>query len=203
MTLDQLETRFARDQHSPLFARLAGEYLRARRFDEALKLCLDGIQRFPEYATAHFIAAQCFAQKGEFEPALRHIEHALDALPDNTILLALRKSWLDKSKTPREYVDRLSPMNVSLPEKVTEKIKTDEQTAPKSEITSQPSTSEPTKEVLGDSPITSVTLAEIYAMQGAYEAAIAMYRKLQKQKPHQADQFEMKIRELKEKLEKK
>ncbi|MBI4547260.1 MAG: tetratricopeptide repeat protein [Ignavibacteriae bacterium] len=54
-----------------------------------------------------------------------------------------------------------------------------------------------------DSRIVSKTLAEIYAMQGAYNEAILTYQLLKHQQPHNADEYDQRIQELQLKLQSK
>lgn len=171
--------------------------LRAKRLDEALKLCLDGIERYPDYTTGHLLAARCLAQKGEYESALHHVNFSLQSMPGNAILLAYRNNWRELKRVLKER-SRSQPQLISTaankPSELTTKQKSQDRVVPHDEsLTTQEN---PVDAALIDSPIVSVTLAEIYTMQGAHEAAIAMYRKLQKQKPQQAQQFEIKIQEL-------
>lgn len=193
MRVDQLEQK--QNPHSPVFARDAEDLLRARRVDEALHLSLEGLRHFPDYATAHFVTARCFAQKNEFDRALQHLELAARFLPGNEIISHWMNEWRAKAKSPRGSADRRSAMEerADKPEK--------RPAAPERIIVSADAAEIPgSDQTLNNAPIVSVTLAEIYSMQGAYEAAIAMYRKLQQQKPGQSAQFELKIQELREKI---
>jgi tetratricopeptide (TPR) repeat protein len=194
MIVEQLEEHLQRNPASPLFARRADQLFRAKRFDEALHACLDGIQRYPDYATAHLLAARCYAQKGEYGEAVRHVEIALKAVPGNGILMAFRKNWKDLSRLLKERPAAKPSANVESPVR---------KSVPTGRAESVTRESRSVEEAVTDSPIVSVTLAEIYETQGAYDAAIAMYRKLQQHKPKQAEQFEGKIRELREKLRQK
>lgn len=202
MTVEQFEAKLTRNPRSPLFVSLAEEFLRARRVDEALKLCTERLKYFPDYATAHFVAAQCFAERNDFQLALQHIEHAIGTLPDNALLVDLRNDWQEKSRILHEQVSEgKNALRNELPlDELASKLKSVERIPSKSDTVPPHHEVSAEEPVLDDTPIVSVTLAEIYAMQGAYEAAIAMYRKLQQQKPDQTNQFEAKIRELKEKL---
>lgn len=191
MTTEHLQEQLARNSRSPLFARLADEYLRSQRTDEALKLCLDGLQYFPDYATAHIVVARCLAQKGDLPTALSHLDVALRMYQGNSTLTVLYNEWVNRIASNPALRDGAKGAH---PPKLPPQS-TDPANSTISEMTGESDAGG-----LDDVPIVSVTLAEIYATQGAYEAAIAMYRKLQQQKPQQAMQFEAKIQELKEKI---
>lgn len=179
MTLEYLQEYVLKNPRSALFARLADEYLKAQNTDRALNVCLNGLQYYPDYSTAHVVVARCLARKGDIAGALSHIEQALRRYPGNAVLVELRNQWtelLGGAARPgsqwRPVVEQKNPA----PAEVEGEYSVD------------------------DMPFVSATLAEIYAAQGAYEAAITMYRKLQQQKPNQSAQFEKKIGELKEKI---
>ena len=203
MTVEQLVARMRYNPQSPLFARLAEEYLHSHRVDEALQLCEKGLQHFPHYTTAHVVAALCFAERGELQYALQHIEGTLRDLPDNTVLTKLHKEWREKSGRIQEAKspDKSQALRGTPIDGRESKLESTRPIPSKSDSVS-PSSEVPIDETtLEEGPIVSITLAEIYAMQGAYQAAIAMYRKLKQLKPQQAEQFETKMRELREKLQ--
>lgn len=183
MTFEQLQDHVNRNPRSPLFARLADEYYRRRQFDEALQLCINGLQVYPDYTTAHIVMARCLAEKNDISSAISYLQVALRANPDNAMLVSLYKQWGGERYTSSgEHAPPQAP-----PKPVERVVPTSEHTKAENFV-------------LDDVPIVSATLAEIYATQGAYEAAIAMYRKLQRQRPQQAEQYEKKIRELQERL---
>jgi len=195
MTTDQLEAHLTQNPHSPLFARLAAERLRAKRIDEALTLCLEGMNRFPGYPTAHFVLARCLAQKGDYESALEHIGVVFRSFPGNPIVVAFRNNWRELDRLKKSQAGKSSAGQSSSPQSP------GNTTARRPAVGRERSAAEEEPESsIDENPIVSVTLAEIYTTQGAYQTAIAMYRKLQLHKPQQADQFEQKIRELREKL---
>lgn len=198
MAIEQLAARMSRNPQSPLFARLAEEHLRARKVDEALRVCEKGIQLFPQYTTAHVVAALCFVEKSEFQSALRHLELALSRLPDNRVLLKLRDDWLERSKV--QQGKQPQKPDGPRPTELAGKPVAVERTAPETDTPRHSPEVSSDERSLEEAPIVSVTLAEIYSTQGAYEAAIAMYRRLQQQKPQRAKQFEAKILELQQKL---
>lgn len=185
MTVEQLQEYMRDNPRSSLFARLADEYYRRRQFDEAVQLCINGLQVYPEYATAHIVIARCLVEKNDIPSALSYLQVALRTYPDNAVLATLRRKWEQLSST---ILQAQPPRRENKPPERSTPAATKEETGEE-------------HFVLDDVPIVSATLAEIYAAQGAYEAAIAMYRKLQRQKPQQSKQFEKKIEELRQKMQ--
>ncbi|MBI1807914.1 MAG: tetratricopeptide repeat protein [Ignavibacteria bacterium] len=93
MNIEQIELKLSRRQLSPLFARLASEYLIAGRIPEARDLCLAGLERYPSYSTANLILARCFAAKGEYSTALSFFQHVIKQHPNSHLLKNLQAEW--------------------------------------------------------------------------------------------------------------
>ena len=93
MTLPDLELKLSQYPSSPLFARLAKEYLSAGRIQEAKQLCVSGLQQFPSYATAHLVLAQCYHAEQNTTKALEYIQEAQSFLPDSAFLKMLYDEW--------------------------------------------------------------------------------------------------------------
>ncbi len=89
MNLSQLEAKHNQRPHSPLFARLAEEYLTAGRVKDAGELCLGGLQKYPGYLTAQVILAKCYAEEHRIDDAVQLIGQVSGAFPGATALQAL------------------------------------------------------------------------------------------------------------------
>src|SRR5215813_8781150 len=80
LAIRRLEERLAKDPGSPAFAPLADAYRKAGRVGEAIRLCREGLARFPEYATARMVLARALLDDGDSDGALAEV-HAI--LADN------------------------------------------------------------------------------------------------------------------------
>jgi tetratricopeptide (TPR) repeat protein len=65
LAIRRLEERLAKDPGSTAFAPLADAYRRAGRTREAVKLCREGLARFPDHATARLILAKSLLADGD------------------------------------------------------------------------------------------------------------------------------------------
>lgn len=90
MTIQDLESKLSHRPESPLFARLAGEYLAEHRIAEAKEICLTGLQRFPQYATGHLILARCYNAESNYPSALTALEQAESLLVDSSVMKDFR-----------------------------------------------------------------------------------------------------------------
>ncbi len=79
-----------------LFARLASNLLQSGDVDEAIKLCENGLKKFPTYAQAHFVLAKCYLKqqmndeaRAELERVLRYDPNHVNAIKDLSSLYFL------------------------------------------------------------------------------------------------------------------
>lgn len=75
------EERLAKDPSSLAFAPLADAYRKAGRTREAIRLCREGLERFPQYGTARWILAKTLLDDGDPEGALGEVRRILEASP--------------------------------------------------------------------------------------------------------------------------
>lgn len=75
------EERLAKDPTSLAFAPLADAYRKAGRTRDAIRLCREGLERFPQYVTARLILAKALLDEGEPDAALAEVQAILAASP--------------------------------------------------------------------------------------------------------------------------
>jgi tetratricopeptide (TPR) repeat protein len=68
------EERLVKDPSSLAFAPLADAYRKAGRTQDAIRLCEEGLARFPHYATARLILAKALLDEGQGERAQAELE---------------------------------------------------------------------------------------------------------------------------------
>jgi tetratricopeptide (TPR) repeat protein len=106
----------------------------------------------------------------------------------------------DKAISLDEYLGNVQPANVPAPvtelDTLASKLENAERLVPQE----PEEEASPKESVPSDSLVITPTLAEIYATQGEYGAAIQAYEILILSKPHERDRFEKRIKELQAKL---
>jgi tetratricopeptide (TPR) repeat protein len=100
MDVGQIETKLVRRSHSPLFARLADEYVKAGKLAEARELCLSGLQKYPSYSTAHIVLARCYFAEKNYSATLEEAQQALVVYPDSGAIKELIQKCLDAINPP-------------------------------------------------------------------------------------------------------
>jgi len=213
--LSALEAKVTATPGSPFFARVASAYLKQGKTMQALELCVQGLKMFPNYATGHLVLGQCYEALGRTIEAMLEYRRALKALPDNMMLQKLMRDIEEREKEAfkafaeeraRKLAERKDSLSVEeyLSEEPTEKESTFEfllkrlqvarRAAPGSE--QGPSATEGERSATATTTIVTPTLAEIYASQGEYEAAIDAYKKLAVQRPQEVERYEKRIAQL-------
>jgi tetratricopeptide (TPR) repeat protein len=222
----QIEQKLSRRPHSPLFARLADDYLRAGMAEPAKELLLSGLEKYPSYPAAHLVLARCYAAEEDYPSALTHLRISVSAIPAVDHLLELAEAWEAKMRPapgpedlpelPGDLSSVAEPADdvAALPAEVSPAIAT--------VTTEEPAATEPppapvqvhvmtrpkparthSSGRIEDGRIVSKTLAEIYAMQGEYGEAIITYTMLKHHRPQMAAECDLRISELEQALQAK
>lgn len=111
------EERLAKDPSSLAFAPLADAYRKAGRTRDAVRLCEEGLFRFPHYATARLILAKALLDEGQAERAQGELETivvagARDAEAHRLLGEIHRKAGrLDAALEQLEQAARLDPLD--------------------------------------------------------------------------------------------
>jgi len=88
-TIESLKDRIARDPLSRAFLQLAEEYRREGRYQEAIDVCLEGLQRHPTYHTARISLGRTYMEGGDAENARRAFVEVLELQPENHLAAKL------------------------------------------------------------------------------------------------------------------
>ena len=221
MNVARIESHLGQRPGSPVAVRLADEYLKLNRVEEAIHLCMDSIGRYSAYGTAHLVLAKCLVQKKEYKLALGHLKEAANYFPNSPTINSYRTLWEQKvsaelqAETNVEQrairVEKIAaPRHVQLPivelpplqlEHIVEKARgTGLVQSVERVVVDNQDEEEEYSEAPDDGRIISKTLAEIYAVQGAFGEAIQTYRFLKDQRPHLSVEIDNRIRELETKL---
>ena len=88
-TIEALKERMARDPLSRAFLQLAEEYRKAGRFEEAVQVCQEGLDRHPGYHTARIALGRTYLDAGDLESAHQALTEVLDTMPENHLAAKL------------------------------------------------------------------------------------------------------------------
>jgi tetratricopeptide (TPR) repeat protein len=87
--IEELRRRIQKDPASIAFAQLAEEHRRAGQFEDAVRVCRDGLAQHPAYLSARITLGRAWLEMGRYDEAVGEFEYVLNAAPDN--LSAIRE----------------------------------------------------------------------------------------------------------------
>ena len=81
--IEELRRRVQKDPASIAFAQLAEEHRRAGQFEDAVRVCRDGLAQHPAYLSARITLGRALLEMGRYDEAVSEFEYVLKAAPDN------------------------------------------------------------------------------------------------------------------------
>src|SRR3989338_1544309 len=106
-TIESLKERIARDPLSRAFLQLAEEYRRQGRYQEAVRVCLEGLERHPTYHTARISLGRTHMEAGDLANARRAFADVLELQPENhlagKLLAEVQKKTSDLAGAAETY----------------------------------------------------------------------------------------------------
>jgi tetratricopeptide (TPR) repeat protein len=165
-----------RDGMPKTFARLADVYRQDGRLDEAVSVCREGLEEFPDYGSGHMVLALTYQERGETEKALIEFHSALKCEPDNLLALKLIADihWdASEFSLARSYYRQALQKDRFLSEAIERVRKNPKPESPKSipdEKPTEPDSRSNMPEV-DSSTFDTLTLARLYATQGHIKLA--------------------------------
>ena len=106
-TTRELEAHLSVNPASPLFARLAENFLKTGEISRAERLCERGLELYPDYPTGLLVHARCLAARGRYADALDSIGGVVSRYPGNIVLGGIEAEWgeLDGLAMEREATE--------------------------------------------------------------------------------------------------
>ncbi|HEV8702696.1 MAG TPA: tetratricopeptide repeat protein [Candidatus Polarisedimenticolia bacterium] len=106
-SIESLKERIARDPLSRAFLQLAEEYRKEGRYQEAVRVCLEGLERHPTYHTARISLGRTLMEAGNLVDAKRAFSEVLDLQPENhlagKLLADVQKKTSDRAGAAETY----------------------------------------------------------------------------------------------------
>ena len=106
-SIESLKERIARDPLSRAFLQLAEEYRKEGRYQEAVKVCLEGLERHPTYHTARISLGRTHMEAGNLVEAKRAFSEVLELQPENhlagKLLAEVQKKTADRAGAAETY----------------------------------------------------------------------------------------------------
>ncbi len=197
--ISKLERRHEADAQGRFFVPLANAYRIAGDLDRAEVLLREGLQRHPEFVSAHIVLGRCYANRGEREAAAQEYRTVLAQDPQNVIALrslaelaAEQGQWKEAAQRYEELL-LADPMDEEARERLAQLSRPEPHSTDAdalhvggagktASVVVFDDASEELEAVVGEvedgGTVITETLAELYVQQGIYDRAIDVYREL-------------------------
>ncbi|HEX4574399.1 MAG TPA: tetratricopeptide repeat protein, partial [Gemmatimonadales bacterium] len=115
--IEKLEKRWAENPKGRNFAPLADAYRKAGELDRAIELCQAGLERHPDYVSAHIVYGRCLIDRKNDAGAAEVFQKVLGLDPENVLGLKMLAEIAERGGRHDETVEWLSrllnadPMN--------------------------------------------------------------------------------------------
>src|SRR6266487_6099400 len=123
--IKKLEQRYRENPKGRNFAPLADAYRKAGLLDHAIELCKSGLQRHPDYVSAHIVYGRCLIDQKNDPGASGVFRNVLALAPENVLALKILAEIAERGGRYDEAADWLSrllsadPMNGDAAEALT------------------------------------------------------------------------------------
>lgn len=214
---DKYKLIYQFNNNSPLFARIAQNYINNSDYENAIEILEKGIKSFPDYVSAYYLYAVCLANVNRISEAREMVEKASRMLDyDETKLYYLnqideigrRLGFIDNSTLDEQTHDSENGLtedeNISIEQdlenqesdlemlaKKLESAKIELSTEQSDDFTSEIARSD--DETESGTSLVSETLAKIYLNQGNYSEALNLYKNLKEIQPERSQFYDSQI----------
>lgn len=186
-----LQERYDKAPESRIFAPLADACRKNGDVDKAIELCEAGLERYPDYASAHVILGKCFYDKGATERSRAEFERVIEIDPENMVALKFMGDILmsegDRDGATSNYrrILAIDPTN----EEVSGTLEGLENEFREKEF--DLSDKKKIKGAGQPGEMATMTLAGIYTAQGYYNKALKIYEEILEAEPGNREASEM------------
>lgn len=97
--ITELEKKLRREPSSLIFVQLAEEYRKSGAYDEAIRICKEGLARHPGYISANMLLGRVFFECRRYKEARAELERVITSSPENLMAHRLLGDihWLEES----------------------------------------------------------------------------------------------------------
>jgi len=193
--VEQLQAKLASDPHSTFFAQLADAYRMGGKFEEAIRVCKEGLRRRPKYAGAYIVLGRAHHESGDLVAAREAYQRVTQLASDNVLAYGFLGQIAEARNEIPQALDAYRMALTLYPFDKQIRAAVARLQARVGDETQSASLAVAEAPAAPKEPLASETLAELYASQGLYERAAQTYERLMAEAPGRAD-LQAKYREV-------
>jgi tetratricopeptide (TPR) repeat protein len=116
-TVESLTERLQRNPDSFVFSRLADHYRKAGNVDQAIDLCVKGLDRYPDSSIGHLVLGRCYLEQEKLERAVNefisvcHIDRRNNAAIKMLADIFMRQGLLEKAADLYILLAKIDPFD--------------------------------------------------------------------------------------------
>ena len=105
----ELEKKLKREPYSLVFVQLAEEYRRVGEFEDAVRICRDGLQKHPNHVSANMLLGRIYFENRQYKEARAELQKVISASPENLMAHRLLGDicWFEEDLEPAEKEYRM------------------------------------------------------------------------------------------------
>ncbi|MFN3476328.1 MAG: tetratricopeptide repeat protein, partial [Candidatus Methylomirabilales bacterium] len=84
--IERHQAKLAKDPTSRAFAQLADAYRKEGLLDEAISICLKGLEQHPNYPSAHVVLGRAYLEKGALQEAEAEFLKVIELTPGDNVV---------------------------------------------------------------------------------------------------------------------
>src|SRR3989449_9604711 len=171
--IEKLERRWLENPKGRNFAPLADAYRKAGELDRAIDLCQSGLEKHPDYVSAHIVYGRCLIDKKDDPAAEEVFRKILQLDQENILALKVLAEIADRNKRFDQEVEWLSrllsvdPMNGEAAEALSRARKKASSAKPVEPVAAPPLGMEPT--ALAEAPTAAMGKPDFVVEQARSE----------------------------------
>lgn len=194
------------------FAILVEENIRNKNFSEAIRLCKNGLDVYPNYHSATILLATAYRFQGNDEEAKNILQKALLNYPRNiSFKHAYERLHSDDSNTSTKKQEQLGIIpitainfsytetaNTNSPDKIAQEMLDIADGLKNTKIVPVPAIDDIVQDETEEVVVATETFAKIYIKQQQYIKALKVYRTLMDERPERAEYYLEQMQKIKE-----
>lgn len=84
-SIEKLQKKLEKEPNPLIFLQLAEEYRKESLYEDALKVCRDGLKRHPNYWSMRVAVGRIYHEMGDLDKSREELEKVIKAVPDNLL----------------------------------------------------------------------------------------------------------------------
>lgn len=84
-SIEKLQKKLEKEPNPLIFLQLAEEYRKESLYEDALKVCHDGLKRHPNYWSIRVVVGRIYHEMGDLDKSREELEKVIKAVPDNLL----------------------------------------------------------------------------------------------------------------------